>query len=107
MRISVRRRLGVSNLTATAGAWVDAAPGPQSIHSGDVRRQVRALVGRLAIPVEAEPYQVFDCSTVSTLLDPWPVEILNSAADAPAPLAGEGPVDQKGTGIAQMQGPSR
>src|SRR5262249_25866093 len=78
--------------------------GGEGLHRVTVRGKVVGLHDGAAVPVEAEPAESVDAGLDRAGLDAGSVQVLDAEDDPPSVPAGRGPVDQEGSGVAEVQG---
>ena len=69
-----------------------------------VAGQVVDLGGGAGVPIETEPVKDVDGLLVGAGFGARGVEVFDAEGDVPVVLSGEGPVDQKGACVAEVQG---
>lgn len=93
------------DLGAGEVAGVDEALVREGLHRGDMGRGLVGLDDGADVPVDAEPGEEVDGEVDHAGLDARGVEVLDAEEDVPAALAGDGPVDEEGAGVAEVESP--
>lgn len=92
------------DLFAGAGAGVDQAAGLKGAEGLAVGGEVVGLVRGGAVPVDAQPAEVVEGGGGGFGFDAWAVEVFDAEGKLPGVASGQGPVDEEGAGVAQVQG---
>ncbi len=105
--VRVRGARGRRDVGPRAGAGVNEFLSLQFLQGDLVEREPFGLNDDFAVPVEAEPAEVFECLLRGAGLDPRRIDVFDSQAHHAAARAGRQPRDEIGARVADVLRASR